>query len=250
MPKTARAVSPTSSPASSLSGAEIDDKVIYEGLLTAIVDQRLPPGTRLNELELTRIYACGRRQTETALMRLHFEGLVDFAPRRGAFVASPDEAQARAIFAARKVIEAGIIEAVAARASGADFKRLDANVAEEAAMRQAGQVRVAIKLSGTFHLLLAEICGNPILLGQLHQLVARTSLVVSLYENQATMSCWHDDHRVLVKHLREHKVAAAARLMHKHIDELEESLDFKRKPDDKLKLRAILGAELGSARAA
>jgi DNA-binding GntR family transcriptional regulator len=227
-----------------------DDRAIYEGLLTAIVDQRLPPGTRLNELELTRIYACGRRQTETALMRLNFEGLVEFAPRRGAFVASPDEAQARAIFAARKVIEAGIIDAVATRASGADFRRLDANVAEEAAMRQAGRVREAIKLSGAFHLLLAEICGNPILLAQLRQLVARTSLVVSLYENQAVMSCWHDDHRVLVKHLREHKIAAAARLMHKHIDELEESLDFKRKADGRLKLRAILGEAVAAGQGA
>lgn len=223
-----------------------DGRAIYEGLLTAIVDQRLPPGTRLNELELTRIYNCGRRQTEAALTRLSFESLVDFAPRRGAFVASPDEAEARAIFAARKVIEAGIIEQAAARASGADFRRLDANVNEEAAMRQAGRVREAIKLSGTFHLLLAEICGNPILHAQLRQLVARTSLVVSLYENQATMSCWHDDHRVLVKHLREHKIASAARLMREHIDEIEESLDFKRKVDGRLKLRAILGAELAA----
>lgn len=108
-------------------------------------------------------------------------------------------------------------------------------------MRQAGRVREAIKLSGTFHLLLAEISGNSILAEQLRQLVARTSLVVSLYENQTVMSCWHDDHRVLVRHLREHKVAAAAKLMQKHIDELEESLDFKRQPNAKLKLRAILG---------
>jgi DNA-binding GntR family transcriptional regulator len=64
------------------------------------------------------------------------------------------------------------------------------------------------------------------------------------------MSCWHDDHRVLVKHLREHKIAAAARLMHKHIDELEESLDFKRKADGRTKLRAILGETVAAGRAA
>jgi DNA-binding GntR family transcriptional regulator len=218
-----------------------DEAKIYAGLFTAIVDQRLPPGTRLNELELTRVYGCGRRQTETALARLGFEGLVEFVAQRGAFVASPGEPEARAIFAARKVIEAGIIAAVASRASGADFRRLDQNVDDEAAMRQAGRVREAIKLSGTFHLLLAEISGNSILAEQLRQLVARTSLVVSLYENQTVMSCWHDDHRVLVKHLRDHKVAAAAKLMQKHIDELEESLDFKHKANSKLKLRAILG---------
>lgn len=228
--------SPKQPPAAAPDGARI-----YAGLFAAIVDQRLPPGTRLNELELTRVYGCGRRHTETALARLGFEGLVEFLPQRGAFVASPGEPEARAIFAARKVIEAGIIAAVAGRASGADFRRLDQNVDDEAAMRQAGRVREAIKLSGTFHLLLAEISGNSILAEQLRQLVARTSLVVSLYENQTVMSCWHDDHRVLVRHLRDHKVAAAAKLMQKHIDELEESLDFKRQPNAKLKLRAILG---------
>jgi DNA-binding GntR family transcriptional regulator len=214
---------------------------IYEGLFAAIVDQRLPPGTRLNELELTRVYGCGRRQTDAALARLGFEALVEFIPRRGAFVASPGEPEARAIFAARKVIEAGILAVAASRASGADFRRLDQNVADEAAMRQAGRLREAIKLSGAFHLLLAEISGNPILSAQLRQLVARSSLVISLYENQAVMSCWHDDHGVLVKHLRGHKIAQAARLMQKHLDELEESLDFKRSPGAKLKLRAILG---------
>lgn len=218
-----------------------DETRIYEGLFVAIVDQRLPPGTRLNELELTRVYGCGRRQTEAALARLAFEELVEFVPQRGAFVASPDEAQARAIFAARKVIEAGILSVAAQRASGADFRRLDQNIEDEAQMRQAGRVREAIKLSGAFHLLLAEVAGNAILSRQLRQLVARTSLVVSLYENQTVMSCWHDDHRVLVKHLRERKVSAAARLMQKHLDELEESLDFRRKPEGKLKLRAILG---------
>jgi len=80
--------------------------------------------------------------------------------------------------------------------------------------------------------------------------VARTSLVVSLYENQATMSCWHDDHRVLVRHLREHKVAAAARLMREHIDEIEESLDFRRKADGRTKLRAILQDAAAPARTA
>jgi len=35
----------------------------------------------------------------------------------------------------------------------------------------------------------------------------RTSLVVSLYENQDTMSCWHDDHGLFVKHLENHAAA-------------------------------------------
>jgi DNA-binding GntR family transcriptional regulator len=222
-------------------GSAAGEARIYEGLFAAIVDQRLAPGTRLNELELTRVYGCGRRQTEAALARLGFESLVQFVAQRGAFVASPGEPEARAIFAARKVIEAGILATAASRASGADFRRLEQNVADEAAMRQAGRVREAIKLSGAFHLLLAEISGNPILAAQLRQLVARSSLVISLYENQTVMSCWHDDHRVLVRNLREHKVAAAARLMQKHLDELEESLDFRRSRGSKMKLRAILG---------
>jgi DNA-binding GntR family transcriptional regulator len=212
---------------------------VHGDLFDAIVDQRLAPGTRLNELALSRVFGASRREMERVIARLAFEGLASLMPNRGAFVASPDAAEARAIFAARKAIEAGIVEAAAPRASGADFRTLEQNIAEEDGARRAGRMRDAIRLSGRFHLLLAAIAANPILEDLVRQLVARTSLVTSLYENPHGLSCWHDDHGQIVKHLRARRTRPAIELMRKHIDHLEESLDLERKPGARLDLRAI-----------
>ena len=212
---------------------------VYRSIVEAIVDQRLPPGTRLNELAMCEVFGISRREMERVFVRLSFEGMVNTIANRGAFVASPDAQEARAIFAARKAIEAGIVELVAARASGADFKLLERNIAEEDTHRRAGRMREAIRLSGQFHLLLSEVAGNAILADQVRQLVARTSLVTSLYENATEMGCWHDDHSKLIGHLRAHRAKRAVELMRTHLDDLEESLDLGKKTSAKTDLRAI-----------
>ncbi len=223
---------------------------VHAQVFSAIVDQRLMPGDRLNELGMSRHFGISRRELDRVIGRLVHEGLAAIIPNRGAFVASPDAQAARAIFAARKVIEAGIVEAVASRASGADYKALEQNVAEEEAARRDGRMRDAVRHSGHFHLLLAEIAGNPILLQSLRELIARTSLVTSLYENPNGLSCWHDDHGELVRLLRARRARPAMEIMRKHLDHLEEGLDLRRKPGARADLRAIFGESPGGTRRA
>ncbi len=174
---------------------------IYNHMLESIVDQRLPPGTKLNELTLCEIFNVGRRQISHVLARLNHDELVDLHANRGAFVAAPDVATARAIFEVRRAIESETTRIVAQNGTREQLALLRRNVEEEAAHRRGGRLRDAIRTSGGFHILLGEVSGNPILARLVRQLVARTSLVVSLYENQNTMSCWHDDHGQFIRHL-------------------------------------------------
>ena len=243
-PKTSAAMTKASeAKAAKTAASDLSVEDVYRSVIDAIVDQRLLPGVRLNELAMCEAFKISRREMERVFARLAFESLVRLVPNRGAFVASPDAKEARAIFAARKTIEAGIVELAAARASGADFKVLAKNITEEEVHRRAGRMREAIKLSGQFHLLLSEIADNPILADQVRQLVARTSLVTSLYENASEMGCWHDDHHKLVEHLRGRQPKRAIELMRTHIDDLEESLHLDRKISSKTNLRAIFGLD-------
>ena len=57
---------------------------IYAQMFASIVDQRLAPGTKLNELTLCEIFAASRRQVAEVLRRLSYEGLVTLHPNRGA----------------------------------------------------------------------------------------------------------------------------------------------------------------------
>ena len=100
-------------------------------------------------------------------------------------------------------------------------------------------VREAIRLSGEFHILLGACGGNPILYAIVRQLVARTSLVVALYENQNTMMCWHDDHSIFLKLLEGNRINQAVTLMRKHLAHVEESFDLTSGTDSRFDLRAI-----------
>jgi DNA-binding GntR family transcriptional regulator len=219
----------------------VDD--IYAQIFASIVDQRLPPGTKLNELMLCEIFNVGRRQIGQVLQRLAYDSLIALHPNRGAFVAMPDTDEARVIFDTRRVIEAEITRIVAARATREDLAPLRLNVEAEAESRRTGRLREAIRLSGEFHILLGNCARNPILYALVRQLVARTSLVVALYENQNTMMCWHDDHAVFIKLLETNRVNPAVALMRKHLAHVQQSLDLERRQDTRFDLRAIYAPE-------
>ena len=217
---------------------------VYAHIFNSIVDQRLPPSTKLNELTLCEIFNVGRRQIGQVLQRLAYDDLITMHRNRGAFVAVPDAMEARAIFDARKVIECEITRIVAERATPELLQPLRRNVEAEAESRRSGRLREAIRLSGEFHILLGECAGNPILYTIVRRLVARTSLVVALYENQNTMMCWHDDHAVFLNLLEENRVNPAMSLMRKHLAHVEESLDLEQRLGDRFDLRAIYAPDV------
>jgi DNA-binding GntR family transcriptional regulator len=202
----------------------LDD--VYDHIFSSIVDQRLPPGTKLNELTLCEIFNVGRRQVAQVLTRLSHDKLITLHANRGAFVAAPDVAEARTIFQARLTIECEITRMVATDATRDMLNPLRKNVEEETSHR------------------MGDLSGNEILAGIVRQLVARTSLVVSLYENQSTMSCWHDDHGDFIKLLEAHRVQSAVTLMRKHLAHVEESLNFNSRARSPFDLRKIYAPSL------
>ncbi len=219
----------------------IDD--VCGHIFASIVDQRLPPGTKLNEQTLCEIFDVGRRHIGQVLQRLAYDGLITLRPNRGAFVAMPDANEARAIFDARKIIECEITRIVAERATKENLIPLRRNVEAEAECWRGGRLREAIRLSGEFHILLGACANNPILYNMVRLLVARTSLVVALYENQNTMMCWHDDHAVFLKLLEANRANQAVTLIRKHLAHVEQSLDLAQRPDKRFNLRAIYSPE-------
>src|SRR5690606_25540805 len=98
-------------------------------------------------------------------------------------------------------------------ADPSSIAKLQSNLDQEHALRKEGRVREAIHLSGGFHVLMAELSGNSILAEQVRLLVARTSLVVNLFENQSGLAGWHDHHDDLIRACAEGSVSTAVTLM-------------------------------------
>ena len=128
-----------------------------EKVLAAVIERRLPPGTKLGEDRLAELFGVSRAKVRQLLARLAHEGIVTLHPNRGAFVSEPTVAQAREIFELRKLIEPAVAKTVACSADKAVVKRLNAHLAREEQAAAKGDHRALIRLTGEFHLLLAEL---------------------------------------------------------------------------------------------
>jgi DNA-binding GntR family transcriptional regulator len=190
---------------------------VYEQIWSAIIDNSLPPETRLVEERLCEIFGVGRTRLRQVLQRLAHERVVTLMPNRGAIVARPSTREAREVFAARRVLEAGTVEAFIENASRADCKRVHEHVGQEITACREGDRRASVKLSGEFHLVIAEIAGNQIVVDILRDLISRSSLIIAVYQTSGAPCCPPDEHRELALAL-ERRESRATDLMIEHLD--------------------------------
>ena len=210
-------------------GGEADRvSAIHAAVLRAVVEQRLPPGTKLPEDQLAAHFAVSRTLVRGALRSLAQDGVVTLARNKGASVASPGPQDARDLFDARRVIEAVTTARAAASATGAGLHELGALLDEGRAALAAGDRGRAIRLSGQFHVGIAGMAGQPVLEGMLGDLVVRSSLVIALYGHRGRSDCGDHDHQRLLEALRAREADRAVGLMLAHLDEIVADLDLER----------------------
>jgi len=223
---------------SSSEPADTGTQQIRDALRDAIIERRLAPGTKLSESDVGDLFNVSRTLARAALQALAYEGLVNVERNRGAFVAYPSPDEARQIFAARRLIEPGILKSAAERIAPAQLRQLRQLLAEEARlMSERGQSarRAEIKASGDFHLMLASISGNLIMQRFMEELVARSSLVIALYGQSSTSSCGHSEHADIISALERQDVDTACALMLHHIEHIEADLDLRERKSFDLK---------------
>ena len=216
------------------------DVVIYRSVAEAIFEQRLAPGTKLTEDALGEIFGVSRTVIRKVLLRLAHERVIEIRPNRGAVVASPSIADARQVFEARRVVEAAIVAAACKSATVRTMARLRALVEDERRAHVRGDRRGWIRLSGAFHLELAALAGNDVLADFLQALVARTSLIIALYEAPGKSACASEEHHALLDAIASGDDKTAVSLMVGHLARCEEKLDLVNS-DQEIDLRKVFG---------
>ncbi len=196
---------------------------IAQQVVESILAQKLSPGERLGEQPLADLYGVSRTLVREALMQLQARGFVEVRTRKGWYVVEPSFEQARDAFAARRVIETGMLRE-AGKPLQSVIKRLRQHVAEEREAIAHADVATRTFLLADFHVCLADCLGNRLLTDVMRDLTARTTLVASLRQSthDASQSC--DEHAQIVTALEAGDTACAERLMAAHIGSVEEAL--------------------------
>jgi len=220
-------------------GASIAETIV-DRVVHAVLEHRLPPGTKLSESILCESFTAGRSTVRRALVLLAERGIVTLEANRGAFVASPSADEARAVFEARRTIEPSIAASAGRNIAPKDIARLKSHLKNEGSAQRSGAHHEAIRLSGEFHVALAQYARNPLLTRFVAELVARTSLIIGLFGSPGSTHCLCDDHVALVEALALKDGAAASTLMLHHLDRIEADLDIGVRISAKADLAAVL----------
>jgi DNA-binding GntR family transcriptional regulator len=223
-----------------VSGLSDSESRIYHSVFDSVMNQRIAPGTKLPEQALCELFSAKRATVRKVLQRLAHDHIVDLRLNRGAVVAAPTPEETRQIFEARRLLEATIVPLVAQRISKSEIASLRKQLRDEhAAIHRADQPAWA-RLASSFHLRLAELSGNAILHGYLHELVSRCSLIVALYEPPGNAACEHDEHARIVDHIENGEPGKAVRVMNEHLLDLERRICLD-KPQAEKSLAQMLG---------
>jgi len=205
---------------------------MYLDIYDAIMEHRLPAATRLTEEGLGEIYGLARHTVRRVLARLAADGLVDLARNRGAHIASPGEREAAEMFEVRRMLETLVVHKLADKPEQSDFAALRALVGR-------GDRPQWIRLSAEFHIELARLAGNALVVESLRRLVSRTTLLISATNPAAQQPCSFDEHAAVLDALEQQDKRRAEAEMTHHLGQC--ACRLLDRPAKRFDLRAALG---------
>lgn len=207
---------------------EYSEDEVLRSIEQAVLDHRLPPGTKLKEVQLANLYGVKRGLIRKVLTRLAHSRLVVQTPNRGARVAEPSVEEGRDLFAARRVIEAAILQTLAAAIDDDMTRELRALLADEQRAYEDNDSRRALKLSIDFHRRLASLAGNGVLEEYLQDIIRRTPLVILTHLGDDEHNrCRNLEHVAIVDALEARDVETAVSVMHEHLMHIESRIRHK-----------------------
>jgi DNA-binding GntR family transcriptional regulator len=188
-------------------------------LAAAIGEGALKPGTKILEEAIAEHFGVSRTVVRGVRGVLESDHLLERKRNRDTFVAEPTIEQAKSLFEARRKLERLLLELVILRATPEQLDALERLTDGEEYIHHHGDEKSKTVLSGKFHIVLADLAGNPVLTEMLSKIVARLSLVMSLYEDDRKDDWYH--HRMIVTALKAKDLAKVQDLMDHHLADIE-----------------------------
>jgi DNA-binding GntR family transcriptional regulator len=221
-------------------GQRVEER-LHQGILDALSAGELPPGTRLVEEQVAAAFKVSRERARKVLDRLVHERQLVRIANRGVSVPRPTMAEAREVYRARRILEAGIVRSLAGQRDKAVIARLRDHIRREKAAHAAGNHGAAVRLSGEFHFVLADSLGSADISRFVRELVARTRLFMAALPSAAT-ECTPDEHAALVDAIERGDGARANERADAHLRAVEERLARGVGAPVRVDLRAVLAA--------
>jgi DNA-binding GntR family transcriptional regulator len=215
---TARPLTPPSGDATSLADQA------FHAIRELIVTLELPPGSVINERELTARLTIGRTPVREALRRLAQEQLVEVYPRRGIFVTTIDVRDLARLCEVRAVLEPEAARLAAERSTQADLDALN-DLENELTARRRRDDRALIDLDRRIHRTIYRCTHNHFLEATLDEYYALALRIWMLaLEETGELQAAVLEHRTLLDAVILGKAELAAQMMRDHVEHFEAAM--------------------------
>jgi DNA-binding GntR family transcriptional regulator len=193
-------------------------KRIADHLRSRIVEGKIEPGERLNELALAAELGVSRSPIREALAQLAGEGLVHLVPYKGTFVTALSESRLKDLLDFRLALEQFAVRRAIERARPEDFDRFGKLIHTIALHAESGNLNGAVDADLSVHEYLIGLAGSAHLaqtykamLGEMRLYIAQTS---RHYDNVGELAT---EHAALLAAMRDGKIEEAVTLIASHI---------------------------------
>lgn len=195
------------------------------------------PGTKLGEQQIADVFSVSRTIVRQALNQLSRDRLVTLEPARGAFVATPSVEEAREVFEVRRLVEGGMVRQLSTKITAAQVAQLKQHLRDERAAVARVDIPGRTRLLADFHMVLARMMGNAVLVEMIADLLSRSQLISLMYQSANSAEHSQGEHMGIVGALERRDARASVRLMEHHLTNVERNLRLGATPDD---LAAVL----------
>src|SRR5215475_6389723 len=166
-----------------------------------IVDGRLPPGERINEVHLSAELGVSRTPLREALAKLAQEGALRSIPRIGYFVRELSLEEFEQIYGIRPILDPEALR-LAGLPSAERMARLKALNDKIEAARDPNAI---IDLDDEWHLELVADCPNQVLVDFIKQIIQRTRRYeIALMREQKNVGVATANHKAIMSALKKH----------------------------------------------
>jgi DNA-binding GntR family transcriptional regulator len=202
------------------------DEAVYRRISSALMEGKLKAGSKLAEHKLAEALEVSRERVRKALHRLAAERRIEIIPNRGAWVPRPSAHEIKAVYEAHRVLESGVLMRLCQSVTEEMLAKLEAHLDQERDAAVQGDRPRSVQLSGRFHILLVDMLDNDELSRFIRDLLSRSSIMVSLYEQANQSACGVDEHAEIVAALRARDPERAIALSHSHFAHVEHRLNL------------------------
>ncbi len=201
---------------------------VFDQIRTAIVKGELPPGSKVNEPQLSKQYGISRGPLREAIRRLEGCKLVEITPNVGAKVVSLNSEQAIEIYEIREALEGLACRLAAGKASAQDCLNLRELLANHERQIESENGRLYYQKEGDldFHYLIVQLSGNTrlfkLLCDELYHLLRLYRVQTSSSPSRPVQA--FKEHHQIVDSIESGDGELAELLMRRHIASARETL--------------------------